>query len=186
MPDPPRTGNPRPPPRLETSRLWLRPFRQDDLDAYFGMTSDAETMRFMKRRTETRDEARDSLAFVADHWERLGYGLWAAEEKRSGELVGRIGLLQPPGWPGLEVGWLVERSRWGEGFAPEGARASLDWGFETLPDDRILSLIQPANRASIRVAEKLGERFDRSMSFQGFDVSVYAIDRRTWENRRRT
>ncbi len=171
------------PPRLETPRLWLRAFTPDDLDAYFRMTSDPVTMQYMKARQETREDAQRSLDFVEDHWQRLGYGLWAAEEKASGDLVGRIGLLQPPGWPGLEVGWLVARERWGEGFATEGARTSLEWGFATLEVDRILSLIAPDNRASIRVAEKLGERFDRRLEFQGQDVSVYAIDRPTWENR---
>ena len=172
-------------PCLETPRLRLRAFTAGDLDAYFRMTSDPLTMQTMKARHETREDAQRSLAFLEDRWQRLGFGLWAAEEKASGDLVGRIGLLQPPGWPGLEVGWLVARERWGEGFATEGARTSLDWGFATLDVDRILSLIAPDNRASIRVAEKLGERFDRSLEFQGHDVSLYAIDRPTWENRER-
>lgn len=175
----------REPPRLETPRLWLRGFTLDDLDDYAAMTGDSETMRFVGNGVHTRENAERSLEFILDHWERLGYGLWAAEEKATGRLVGRIGLIEPLGWPGLEVGWIVSRARWGEGFATEAARASLDWGFATLPRDRILSLILPDNGASIRVAEKLGERFDRTIDFQGHRVSVYAIDRETWENQPR-
>jgi RimJ/RimL family protein N-acetyltransferase len=170
-------------PRVETARLVLRPFVAGDLDGYFAMTGDPETMRYVGEGVQSREEAELSLAFVRDHWVRQGFGLWAAEEKASGALVGRIGLLRPDGWPGLEVGWLVARSRWGEGFATEGGRASLDWGFEHLDAKQILSLIVPANVASIRVAEKLGERFDRTLDFHGRQVSVYAIERETWENR---
>ena len=172
-------------PTLETARLRLRPFEPGDIDAYAPMVGDAETMRFIGGGPQTRLEADRSLAFLRDHWERMGFGLWAAEEKATGALVGRIGLLQPDGWPGLEAGWLVARARWGEGFATEGGRASLEWGFARLGADRILSLIRPENAASIRVAEKLGERFDRRIDFRGHAVSVYAIDRETWENRER-
>jgi RimJ/RimL family protein N-acetyltransferase len=170
-------------PRVETARLVLRPFIESDLDAYAAIAADPETMRYIGGGVQTREEAQRSLAFVQDHWQRRGHGLWAAEEKASGALVGRIGLIQPDGWPGLEVGWLVARHRWGEGIATEGGRASLDWGFEQLEAERILSLIVPANRASIRVAEKLGEHFDRTIDWHGREVSVYAIERETWENR---
>lgn len=173
-------------PRLETERLLLRPFVASDLDAYAAMTADAEVMQYMGGGVQYRVEAERSLEFVQHHWLQRGFGLWAAEERASGELVGRIGLLQLDGRPGLELGWLVARARWGEGFASEGGRASLDWGFEQLETERILSFIDPRNEASIRVAQKLGEHFDRSMDWpDGRMVSVYAIDRQTWENRKR-
>lgn len=167
---------------LTTERLRLRQFEESDLEAYARIVGDAETMRWIgDGRPQDREEAWQSLGYVLDHWKTRGYGLWAAEELESGALVGRIGLLQPEGWPGLEVGWLVDRSRWGEGFASEGGAAALAQAFGALRAERVISLIRPDNAASIRVAEKLGERFERRFVFRGHRVSLYAIARAAWQ-----
>lgn len=163
-------------PELETARLHLRQFRNSDLDAYARITADAETMRHLASgRPFDRDQAHRSLGYLLAHWQIRGYGLWAAEEKHSGELIGRIGLYRPEGWPGLEVGWLVARRRWGEGFATEGARAALDYAFTELRESRAISAIAPENAASIRVAEKLGLRYAETRQIAGRSVSIYAI-----------
>jgi RimJ/RimL family protein N-acetyltransferase len=165
-------------PELETERLRLRQFRDSDLDAYARITGDADTMRFIARGEPLdREQASRSLAYLLGHWWIRGYGLWAAEEKASGALVGRIGLYRPEGWPGLEVGWLVARERWGRGFAAEGARAALDHAFTVLAARRVISAIAPENAASIRVAEKLGLRLAEARQIAGRSVSIYAIDR---------
>jgi RimJ/RimL family protein N-acetyltransferase len=169
-------------PELETARFRLRQFCEGDLDAYARITGDAETMRFMGRDGAlSREQAWCSLGYLLGHWEIRGFGLWAVEEKASGALVGRVGLYRPEGWPGLEVGWLVDRARWGEGIATETARASLDHAFEQLAPDRVISVILPGNTASIRVAEKLGERRVESRKLQGHDVAIYAIGRDEWK-----
>ena len=168
-------------PELETERLRLRQFRPDDLDDYARITADGEVMRYIGDGAPyTREEAWRSLSHLIGHWELRGFGLWAAEEKRSGALVGRIGLYQPEGWPGLEVGWLVDRARWGQGFAGEGGAAALRFAFETLKPERLISIIQPANAASIRVAEKLGERFLEESELGGKPVAIYGIDAADW------
>lgn len=168
-------------PILETERLRLRAFGADDFETYARWCGDVEAMRFIgDGKPMTRDEAWRGLAMVIGHWSLRGYGLWAAEEKTSGELIGRIGLYRPEGWPGLEVGWLVARERWGEGFAPEGAAAAMHHAFDVLSEPRLLSLIQPGNVASIRVAEKLGEHFDGEIDVRGKLVDVYAIEQQTW------
>ena len=91
--------------------------------------------------------------------------------------IGRIGLLYPEGWPGLEVGWLVARSHWGQGLATEGGRAALDYAFETVGAERVISLIRPDNAASIRVAEKLGETRERETELFGAPALVYGTAR---------
>ncbi len=161
---------------LETERLKLRLFREEDLEPYAAIVADPQTMTFMGG---PRDRARAwaDIAWCLGHWTLRGYGLWAAEEKASGALVGRIGLLNPEGWPGLEVGWLVARGYWGRGLATEGGRASLAYAFETLGADHVISLIQPDNIASIRVAEKLGERPESSVELFGAETLVYGIAR---------
>ncbi|MEK7387244.1 MAG: GNAT family N-acetyltransferase, partial [candidate division NC10 bacterium] len=89
----------------------------------------------------------------------LGDGrLWAVEERDGGRLIGRIGCHYPEGWPGFEVGWALARQYWGRGYAFEGARAALNHAFTALAQDRVISLIHPANERSIRLAERLGER----------------------------
>jgi RimJ/RimL family protein N-acetyltransferase len=168
---------------LDTERLLLRQFREDDLDDWARITSDATVMRYVGGSAFTRDEAWRSLGYALGHWQIRGFGLWAAEEKSSGRLVGRIGLYQPEGWPGLEVGWLVDRARWGEGIASEGGAAALAHAFEALGADRVISVIEPPNAASIRVAEKLGERFCERRQLQGRLVSIYATSRAQWQAR---
>jgi RimJ/RimL family protein N-acetyltransferase len=95
---------------------------------------------------------------MAGHWELRGFGQWAIFERDGGELVGRTGLIRPEGWPGLEVGWLMARDRWGRGYAPEAAGAAVEWGREALGLEHVISLIEDHNAASQRVAEKLGMR----------------------------
>ena len=163
----------------------LRHFQESDLDAWARIVCDPEVMRYVGGAALDRDQAWRSLGYILGHWRLRGFGLWAVEERASGALVGRIGLYRPEGWPGLEVGWLVARERWGEGFATEGGAAAIRYGFEVLEADRLISVILPGNQASIRVAEKLGERFDHRMQLQGHDVHVYAVEREAWRDGQR-
>ena len=147
------------PVRLETERLLLRDFRGGDLDAYADMQADPEVMRYIgEGRTLTRNDSWRSIAGMLGHWQLLGYGMWALEDKGSGTLVGRAGFIDPPGWPGFELGWLLGRPYWGLGFATEAASRCLAYAFEELRRDVVISLIRPANAPSIKVAQRLGMR----------------------------
>ena len=125
-------------PTLTTDRLTLRGWRDDDLDAYAPITADAEVMRFMGGVIDRAQTWRE-MAVFAGHWALRGYGIWVVE--REGALIGRIGLWQPEGWPGLEVGWLLGREAWGHGYATEAARASMEYAWRELGADRLISLI---------------------------------------------
>jgi RimJ/RimL family protein N-acetyltransferase len=163
---------------LETRRILLRQLRQSDLDAYARICSDREVMRYIGAGNPlSREDAWRSMAQILGHWQLRGYGQWAAEDKESGELIGRIGLNNPEGWPALEVGWLIERTRWGEDLAPEGARAAIQFAFEQLGASHISSVIHPSNHASIRVAEKLGMTRERTYLLNGNEVLIYGRDR---------
>lgn len=170
---------------IETPRLLLRQFRGDDLDAYHRLCADIEVMRYVGGQTFSRPEAWRHIAYLLGHWQLRGYGLWALEEKATGRLIGRGGLYFPEGWPGLEVGWLLERAAWGRGFATESGRAAVEAGFRHLNAKRIVSVIHVDNAASIRVAERLGERFDRHLQVGGFPCALYALDRGDWEGSHR-
>jgi RimJ/RimL family protein N-acetyltransferase len=168
---------------LETARLLLRSWREEDLDAYARICADPEVMRYLSG-TMTRDQAAQQMERWMRHWKERGFGVWAAEEKASGAFIGFIGLLYHEEWPEgehkTEVGWRLDRSFWGRGLATEGARASLQHGFEALGLERVISIIHPKNVASRRVAEKAGLTLRGETRFKGFDVVWYAIDRREW------
>lgn len=159
---------------LETERLSLRPFRGSDLDAYAAMSADPEVMRFIGTGvTLNRTDSWRSIAAMLGHWQLLGYGMWALELKQTGELVGRAGFLDPPGWPGFELGWLLAKDHWGKGYAIEAARVALRYAFEELHRDRVISLIRQGNVRSVRVAEALGEKLVGETDLLGGKVQIY-------------
>jgi RimJ/RimL family protein N-acetyltransferase len=163
---------------LETERLWLRPLCGGDFEDYAELCADAEVARYLVGRgTFTREQAWRSLAFLIGHWQIRGYGMWALVAKGTGAFLGITGLADPEGWPGFELAWTLARRWWGQGYATEGARAALDYAFGVLSKDRVISLIHPENRASRRVAERLGETLQGRTEMQGKELLVYGIDR---------
>jgi RimJ/RimL family protein N-acetyltransferase len=165
-------------PTLETERLRLRTFRDDDLDPYAAMVADPDVMRHIgDGKVVTRAEAWRQIAGILGHWQLRGYGLWAVEERASGVLLGRIGHYNPEGWPGFELGWMLGKAHWGKGYATEGARRALAFAFDELRQPRVISLIRPENTPSIRVAERLGEALEGRVTLYGADALVYGIAR---------
>jgi RimJ/RimL family protein N-acetyltransferase len=166
---------------LETERLRLRWFRESDFEQFCKMTFDAEVMRFLGdgKPLDALTTWRQ-MAAIMGHWYFRGYGIWAAEEKSTGNLVGRIGFMNPVGWPGFELGWTLARASWGKGYATEGARRALEYAFTEMDRDHVISLIAPANVASARVAERLGEKVEGETQVMGNDVLIYGISRDDW------
>lgn len=166
-------------PRIETERLLLREWREEDLDAFARMSADEEVMRFIGRdgKTAGRDEAWRMMAMFIGHFQLRGYTMWAVEEKKTGEFVGRVGPWKPEGWPDLEIGWGIDRSRWGMGYATEAARASAVWVHRELDADHVIHFIDPANTRSVAVAGKIGARPSGTFKLFGkVDVTVYRTD----------
>jgi len=166
-------------PELRTERLVMRGFREEDLDALAEISADSEVTRWVGDPDGlSREETWRRMAYFIGHWELRGFGQWALFNQDSGELVGRAGLLRPEGWPGLEVGWLVARAHWGRGFAPEAGRASLDWARDVLGADHVISLIEPHNENSARVAEKLGMKVEGHTKIlnEEIDVRIFGTD----------
>jgi RimJ/RimL family protein N-acetyltransferase len=167
---------------LETDRLTLRMLGEADFDAYAEMCADPETMRHIgDGQPLSRPVAWRNLAMMVGHWSLRGYGLWAAEERSSGILAGQIGFWNPEGWPGFELGWTLRRSFWGRGYATEGARTALQFAFSQLEQPHVISLIHPDNAASIRVAQRLGERLVGSTEVMGKPALIYRVSREEWK-----
>lgn len=169
-------------PQLETQRLILREFREEDLDGYAEMCGDPEVMRYIgEGKPLSCWESWRSMAMMLGHWQLRGYGMWAVEERQSSEMIGRIGCWQPEGWPGFEIGWTLRRTYWGRGFATEGAKVAMDYAFGELQQSHVISLIRPENAASRRVAQKLGEQVEGTTEIFGGEAVIYGIRQEDWQ-----
>ncbi|MEO3767207.1 GNAT family N-acetyltransferase [Streptomyces sp. B5E4] len=160
---------------IETERLLLRPLTTQDADAFVTLHADERVNRFVG--AYSPEQARERLVTIERQWAERGHGLCAVELKSSGEFIGRVGLNYWEELDEVELGWTLAAESWGHGYATEAAGACLDWGFATLADEYFISLIRPANTASVRVAERLGFAPRREQTFMGHEVTVYARDR---------
>ena len=170
--------------RLETSRLVLRRWCDDDITPMTAIGADSEVMRWIGSGTvDDRERTAAAIAGCERAWDERGFGLFAVEVRRSGELAGFTGLaiptFLPEVMPAVEIGWRLGRPYWGQGFATEAARAALHFAFADRGLDRIVSIHQIGNDASERVMRKLGMRLDRETIDPSCDrpVRVYAITR---------
>lgn len=164
-------------PVLETERLRLRGFGQQDVEDYFALVSDPEVVRYVGAGLPLpREQSWQSLAYLVGHWQLLGFGLWAIEEKKSGKVIGRVGLYQPEGWPGLELGWMIAKSHWRQGFAYESASRVLEWCQGQPDKSSLISLIHPENKPSIELAKKLGAHLDKTLAVGESSVLQFAFD----------
>ena len=173
---------------LRTERLLLRRWRPDDLDALAAIDGDPDVMRYIgDGSVRDAEQTATALASMERRWDEQGFGLFAAEDTASGELVGWVGLavptFLPEVLPAVEIGWRLARPWWGRGLATEGARAVLADGFERVGLDEIVSIRHVDNEASARVMAKLGFQFVRStvVPSHGGHVVVTALRREAWE-----
>jgi RimJ/RimL family protein N-acetyltransferase len=144
-------------PTVATDRLRLRGFQASDLDAYAMMRANPEVTRYLGTgRPSTPIEVWRMMATFLGQWALRGYGVWACEKIDGGAFIGSVGIFHPLDWPEPEIIYSLDRPYWGQGFATEAARAARDWLFEHFPLPRAASFIRPENRASKRVAQKLG------------------------------
>ena len=162
---------------LQTDRLLLRPFRAEDFEAHAEICADPEVMRYIRVGALPRVDAWWQMARYMGHWQLRGYGLWAVVERPTDRLIGHLGFLNPEGGHGFELGWAFARHAWGKGYALEGTRAAAQFAFTTLEQDHIACVIHPENVRSIRLAERLGARFEKEIAEAGMRLLVYGIAR---------
>jgi RimJ/RimL family protein N-acetyltransferase len=144
---------------LETERLRLRRFREDDLDTLARWHADPRFMRYLGRPSLTREESAASLRRYDRHWREHGFGLLAVDDRESEALIGRSGVQYHRQWADdPEVGWGLDPDWWGRGLATEAGAACVRWAFDVLGYPRLVSICTPENLPSRRVMEKLGFR----------------------------
>ena len=177
------------PERIETPRLILRRWTPPDLPAMEAIWSDPAVQASLRPHMDTDPQttARESLQRRMEQWDEHGFGLFAAVERGSGEVIGWLGA-----WPQdiaptlageIEVGWTLRSEWWGQGLATEGGLASAEVAFAELPIDRVISLIHPANDPSIAVAGRLGMTYEGQAQhgeLPDLELSVYAVSRSTF------
>jgi RimJ/RimL family protein N-acetyltransferase len=182
---------------LETARLALRQFTEDDVDNLFNLNSDPAVMRYLTGgRSTPLDEIRDQIVpFHLAVYERLDrLGTWAAESTATGEFLGWFHFRPGPDGDitNIDLGYRLHRSAWNKGYATEGSRALISMGFTDLGVERVFAHTMTVNTASRRVMEKCGLTLVRTNPYKGTDPIEgaehgeveYALTKSEWEARR--
>ena len=150
---------------LSTERLTLRHLERGDLEPLFALYRDPDMRMYFPDKTLTLEQTRDELEwFLHGHPSNPLIGLWATIETSTGSFLGRCGLLPwtIDGAQEVELAFLIDKRRWGEGFATEAANGIMCYAQDRLGLKRLICLIMPGNVASKRVAQKVGMTFDRT------------------------
>lgn len=162
---------------LQTPRLILRRFEAGDLEPLFALYRDPQVRRFFPDGTRTLAETREEMEWFQDgHPENPGLGLWATLERGTGAFLGRCGLLPwtIDGRPEVELAFLIDKARWGEGLATEAALGIVGYAERELRLNRLVSLIMHGNAASARVAEKAGMAYERDCTGEFGPCLIYS------------
>jgi len=148
--------------RLETERLFIRPWQESDRDAFRTMSGDPEVMRYVHGgQPYTEEEIDQFMARQKKQLDELDMCMGALVEKSSGRVIGVAGV-QPLGGSGdIEIGWWLARDMWGRGYATEAGAAAMNHVLETLKRPRVVAVIDPGNAASVAVVSRLGFTYDR-------------------------
>jgi RimJ/RimL family protein N-acetyltransferase len=168
------------PDEVLTERMRLRQWRDDDVEPLAEIYAQPEYTEYMP--AHSLEETCTQIERFRRLWTEEGFAHWAAEDRATGRLIGRIGLLRHHDWPieasPVEVGWTLHRDWWGRGLATEGGRAAVDlWRDVLVEDERILSITTASNVRSQRVMRRLALTQRGTASWHGFDVVWYALDR---------
>jgi RimJ/RimL family protein N-acetyltransferase len=166
-------------PVLETARLVLRPFRQEDLDAQARTMGDPEVVRHLGGSPFSREDTWRRLLCAPGLWNLLGYGYWAVTGRDDGRYLGQLGFADfkremTPAIEGLpEMGWIFAPAAQGQGYATEAGLAALAWADQVLQAPEITAIIDAGNAPSIRVAEKIGFNENEPATYRGEPILLF-------------
>lgn len=159
-----------------TDRLILRMFDPvNDLDRYSAILGQKDVGKWLpKRDAYSYEESASMIKFFIDQWERNGFGAWALTTK-DGTLLGHMGLNLIQDFNEVEVLYALGEEGWGQGFATEGAQASVKFAFEQLGCEKLIGLTKPDNKASQHVLEKLGMKHTKDIIWRGMDLFYFEL-----------
>jgi ribosomal-protein-alanine N-acetyltransferase len=172
-------------PEIETARLWLKPYTEDDLEELSVILSNPEVMKYSPRgpipKEKVKQVTQEILEFFIQHWKQHRFGVWAVVGKLTGKLLGHCGLNFLPNSPEVEVLYRLDQGYWNQSIATEATKASLRYGFEEVKLDKIVAITAPEHLASRRVMEKAGLKYEKDAHFYNSDVVYYALARKAWQ-----
>lgn len=185
---------------INTKRLILRPWTEEDLEPFAKLNADARVREYFPGLL-SRQESDASVKLASEHIQKCGWGFWAASLFETGEFIGFIGLedvyFSAPfnkSAPAVEIGWRLAFDHWGKGYATEGALAALKYGYETLGLGEIVSFTAVANQRSRHVMEKIGmhhrpeDDFDHPKLAEGHPLRrhvLYRLEKNRWQQQAR-
>jgi len=153
---------------ITTERLILRPWQDSDLEAFAALNSCDFVTEFLPKKL-SREESDALAAHIQAHITEHGWGFWAVELRATGDFIGFVGIAHYRGEtafaPAVEIGWRLQHSAWGNGYATEAAKAALEFAFTQLELDEVVSFTTLANKPSQRVMQKIGMQHDSRGDF---------------------
>ncbi len=167
---------------LETERLRIRRFHKSDVFHLREMLADPLIMKYYGPQAKDQTPEEWFTAVEAGH-EKQGSSFLAVALKATGEFIGQAGILykEIEGVPDWEVAYMFKKEFWGKGFASEATRACMRYAYQHLNPRRFISIINPKNELSIKLARRNGMEFERMAFKWGMDVAVYAINLDHWK-----
>jgi len=172
--DPPATGDTNI--ILESPRLQFSTWESDDWKEFRKLATDPEVVRYLGTGEPWGDERiQEFVGRQQRHWRERRYCLWKLLARNSGDWIGICGLQPLPDSSEIEIGWWLTPAYWRHGLATEAATVALAYGFETCGLPRIVAIAQLENRASTRVMERIGMKFERETVHKGIPVVLYAL-----------
>lgn len=154
---------------LQTERLLLRRWKESDFEPFAALNADSAVMEHFPK-TLSAEETRALIERIENRFDDDLFSLWAVEILREEQFIGFVGLWRPTFdahfTPCVEIGWRLAKSSWGHGYAPEAARAALQFGFEKVGLEEIVAMTATTNKKSMRVMEKIGMTFDPRDNFK--------------------
>lgn len=165
-------------PTLETDRLRLRAFVQEDLDPFSAMLADPLVVggATYSGQTMNRTQAWNWLCMMLGHWHLRGFGIWAVEERASGQFIGRIGLQFLDWFDDVELVWMLAQQAWGKGYGTEGVTAAVDFAFGSLQLPAVTAVIKTDNQPSRKLAERLDMSLGRELERDGVAFIEYRLE----------
>ena len=166
-------------PVIDTPRLILRAHALTDFDAYCALWADPDVVRFIGGNTFTREACWSRFLRHAGHWQHMGFGFLAIEERQSGRFIGEAGFhdmrreITPSIEGTLEAGWALMPAYHGRGYGFEAMQALVGWAEESFPGRRMTCIIEPENSASIRVATRLGFTEFGTGTYHGTPLTLF-------------
>ena len=163
----------------ETKRLILRRFESRDVDDLTEVLEHPEVMEFSPSGPINRTAVTETIQNFEAHWQTWGFGQCAVVHKTDQKVIGYCGLIHFSDIDGKaedEIGYRLNRNYWGQGYATEAGQSVLTYGFTVIGLKRMVSMIDPNNTRSIRVAEKIGLHYEKDVFIDGYVDRIYVIE----------